>query len=103
MVFTSPNVWGVLGFYVNFSLHMAYVILNVNALLERVKHLTLSSQPKSHSTWLLVIGLNSCPSSKFEIFFKKDHHLKKKKKFLALYKIFTTFINMKYIVQSKYN
>ena len=67
-------------FYTNFSLHMAYVILNMNALLERVKHLTLSSQPKSHSTWLLVIGLNSCPSSKFEIFFKKGHHLKKKKK-----------------------
>ena len=73
-------MWRVLGFYVNFSLHMVYVILNVNALLERVKYLTLSSQPKSHSTWLLVIGLNSCPSSKFEIFFKKDHHLKKKKK-----------------------
>ena len=57
---------GVLDFYTNFSLHMAYVILNMNALLERVKHLTLSSQPKSHSTWLLVIDLNFGPSSKFE-------------------------------------
>ena len=57
---------GVLDFYTNFSQHMAYVILNTNALLERVKHLTLSSQPKSHSTWLLVIDLNSGPSSKFE-------------------------------------
>ena len=33
--FTSPNGVGVLGFYAKLNQHMAYVIFNVNALIDR--------------------------------------------------------------------